>query len=193
VLTSKTSTRGGRSRGSLSGIAAIAGRLAFIAAVVAVIVTAIVMFSPVTSGGVACGKLAEYPTGQYVAKELPLPPWLSECGPVLNNQASAADLAQSYAGILLVVGLVLSLSSKLLRSLERAVSAARRQRRIARIRPGNDIRVALPGDKHHRHVGRVVQTLCNTDEFDVSVSFDESAAEVYAYKYNELRPVLVRG
>ena len=193
MLTSNISGRDGRSRGSLSGVATIAGRLAFIAAVVAVIVTAIVMFWPVTSGSVACGKLAEYPTSEYVRKELPLPVELAACGPVLNNQASAAHLAQSCTGILLVVALALSLSSKLLRRAELAVSTAHCHRRVAKMHPGNDIRVALPGDEHHRRVGRVVQTLCNTDEFDVAVAFDESPAEVYAYKYNELKPVLFRG
>lgn len=192
MLTSRISTRGRRSWGSLSGGAVIAGRLALVAAFVAVIAFAIVAFWPVTAGPVACGKLAEYPTWEYVAKELPLPRELSECGPPLHDQASAADLARCCAGILLAAGLVLSVSSKLLRRPERAISAARRQRRIAKMNPGNDIRVALPGDEHHRRIGRVVQTLCNTDEFDVSVSFDESTAEIYAYRYNELKPVSVR-
>ncbi|HXB87633.1 hypothetical protein [Mycobacterium sp.] len=40
---------------------------------------------------------------------------------------------------------------------------------------------------------RVVQTLYNAGEFDVSVTFDESATKIYAYRYNELKPVLVRG
>lgn len=40
---------------------------------------------------------------------------------------------------------------------------------------------------------RVVQTLYNAGEFDVSVTLDESATKIYAYRYNELKPVLVRG
>jgi hypothetical protein len=96
-------------------------------------------------------------------------------------------------GISLLVAITLSLLSKLLRRAELAASAARRQRRIVKMHPGNDIKVGLPGDKHHQQVGRVVQTLYNADEFDVSVTFDESATKIYAYRYSELKPVLVRG
>lgn len=182
-----------RPLGALSRVATVATRVAFIVVGLAVIASVFLMFSPVMSGSVACGKLAEYPTLEYVTKEQPLPLGLSACGPVLASRASAADVAQAIAGISLVVAITLSLSAKLLRRGELAATAARRQRRMAKMHPGNDIKVVLPGDHHHRQIGRVVQTLCNADEFDVCVTFDESATEIYAHRYNELKPVLVRG
>jgi hypothetical protein len=193
VPTSASSGPDVRPLGALSRVATVAKWAAFIVVGLAVIASVFLMFSPVMSGAVACGKLAEYPTWEYVTKEQPLPPSLAGCGPALTSQACAADLAQVIAGISLVVAITLSLSSKLLRRAELAASAARRQRCIVKMHPGNDIKVALPGDKHHRQLGRVVQTLYNADEFDVSVTFDESATEIYAYRYNELKPVLVRG
>jgi hypothetical protein len=193
VPTSANSGRDVRPLGALSRVATIATRVAFIVVGLAVIASVFLMFSPVMSGSVACGKLAEYPTREYVTKEQPLPLGLSACGLVLDSRASAANVAQAIAGISLVVAITLSLSAKLLRRAELAATAARRQRRIVKMHPGNDIKVALPGDQHHRRIGRVVQTLYNADEFDVSVTFDESATEIYAYRYNELKPVLVRG
>lgn len=188
-----TASRDVRPPGALSRVATVARRVAFIVVGLAATASVLLMFSPVMSGAVACGKLAEYPTREYVTREQPLPLALAGCGPALTSQASATDLAQVTAGFSLVVAITLSLSSKLLRRAELAASAAWRQRRIVKMRPGNDIKVALPGDKHDRQVGRVVQTLYNADEFDVSVTFDESATEIYAYRYNELKPVLVRG
>jgi hypothetical protein len=193
VPASLISDRDVRPLGALSRGAARARQVAFIGAGLAAATTAFLMFSPVMSGAAACGKLAEYPTSEYVAKEQPLPLALSGCGPALNGQATAANVAQAFAGISLVVAVTLSLSTRLLRRAEFAVTAALRQRRIGKMNPGNDIEVALPGDQHHRQIGRVVQTLDSADGFDVSVTFDESAAEIYAYRYTELKPVLVRG
>jgi hypothetical protein len=193
VPTSASSGPDVRPLGALSRVATVATRVTFIVVGLAVIASVFLMFSPVMSGAVACGKLAEYPTSEYVTKEQPLPLGLSACGSVLDGRASAADVAQAIAGISLVVAITLSLSAKLLRRAELAATAARRQRRIVKMHPGNDIKVALPGDQHHRQIGRVVQTLYNADEFDVSVTFDESATEIYAYRYDELKPVLVRG
>lgn len=193
MASTASSDRDVRPHGTLSRVATVARRAAFIVVGLAATASVLLMFSTVMSGAVACGKLAEYPTREYVTKEQPLPPWLAGCGPALTSRASAADLAQVIAGISLVVAITLSLSSKILRRAELAASSARRRRRIVKMHPGNDIMVALPGDQHHRQVGTVVQTLYDADEFDVSVIFDESATEIYAYRYDELKPVLVRG
>ncbi|MBV8860961.1 MAG: hypothetical protein JO259_03740 [Mycobacterium sp.] len=87
---------------------------------------------------------------------------------------------------------MLSLSAKLLRHMESAAAATKRQRRISRIRPGNDIEVVSADDQHYGRIGRVVQVFHSADEFDVAVSFDEAAADIYAYRYSELKPSTVR-
>jgi hypothetical protein len=150
------------------------------------------MFSPVNSGPVACGKLAEYPTWEYVSNERPIPVTLSGCEPALHNQASKLAVARRFIGISFAMAITLSVSAKLLRRVESAAATTRCQRQ-SRIHPGNDVEVVLTGDGHYRRIGRVVEALHSADEFDVAVIFDEATAGIYAYRYSELRPITLRG
>jgi hypothetical protein len=88
-----------------------------------------------------CGRVRKarrVPTVEYVMKEQPLPLTLSGCGPALNRQAAAADVAQAVAALSLMAAIVLSLSSKPLQRVDLAVSAAQRRRRVSKMQPGNE-------------------------------------------------------
>lgn len=166
-----------------------ASRLAYAITVFAAVSVVVLVAWPVRSGTVECGRLAVYPTVEYVLNEQQLPPAMSDCGPALDRQATAADAAQVVAAVALLGAIALSLASTPLRRVGLAISGARRRRRIAEMHLGSDVEVDLPGDDKHREIGRVVQTLDPADEFDVSVVFVDADATVHPYRYGELKPV----
>lgn len=163
-------------------------RLTFVLTALAVIVAVVLAVSPVTAGSVACGKLAEYPTIEYVMREQPLPLALSDCGPALDNRAAAANVAQAVAAASLAIAIVLSLVSRPVQRLALTAAAARHRRRINKMHPGSDIEVDLPGDDNHRQIGTIIQTLDSDDEFDVSVAFHGAPMTIHPYRYSELKP-----
>lgn len=176
--------------GKLAHTVEAASRLAYAVTVFAAVSVVVLVVWPVRAGAVECGRLAVYPTVEYVLNEQQLPPAIADCGPALDRQATAADAAQVVAAVALLGAIALSLASAPLRRVSVAISGARRRRRIAEMQLGSDIEVDLPGDDKHREIGRVVQTLDPADEFDVSVVFaDADTTTLHPYRYRELKPV----
>ena len=111
-------------KNALSHGAVIAGRVALAVGALAAVATVFLMFSRVSSGPVDCGKLVDYPTSEYVSKELPIPVDLSGCEQALDSQASRVTVARNSVGILFGIAIMLSLSAKPLRRAESGAAAA---------------------------------------------------------------------
>jgi hypothetical protein len=175
-----------------SDVVALAAKVAFIATVFAVVILAYLMASPVHSGPVDCGKLADYQTAAYVTKELPIPAELARCEAALQSRSSwIGDLFDSI-GMLFVAALAASLLATLLRLAESALAPRLRRHRIGHLGLGNDIKVVMPGDTNVGRIGRIIESLPSSDEFDVVVTFDELPMNVYAYRYREVEPLAAR-
>ena len=86
--------------------------------------------------------------------------------------------------------LAASLLVQLLRRAESVLAPKVRRYCIRNLSKGNDIEVVLPGDVNTGRIGRIVESLSSSDEFDVVVTFDESPANVYVYRHRELKPVV---
>jgi len=189
-LTVSRDSRGCRT--PLNGVA-VAAKIAFLAAAFAAVLTVYLMTSHVHSGSVDCGKLADYETTAYLTGDLPIPAELASCEPALRSRSSNLGTAFNLTGILFVAAIAVSALTKLLFRAGTAAAMTLRERRIDKIRLGNDIKVVLPGDDHNGRIGRVVESLHSSEEFDAVVTFDEATGDIFAYKYSELRAITVRG
>jgi hypothetical protein len=121
----------------------------------------------------------------------PIPPAVAACEHKRAKRAADFTFAAEAAGALLAASATASLSSKLVRRAETAVVAASRQRKASALRRDADVRVIWPASTQRGRIGRVIETLPGTDEFDLIVTFDETNAGIYAFKYQELEPVKV--
>jgi hypothetical protein len=120
-----------------------------------------------------------------------MPPAVAACEHKRAKRAADFTFAAEAAGALLAASATASLSSKLVRRAETAVVAASRQRKASALRRDADVRVIWPASTQRGRIGRVIETLPGTDEFDLIVTFDETNAGIYAFKYQELEPVKV--
>jgi hypothetical protein len=168
---------------------AIAGRVAATLGAVAAIGVVYLIFAAGSEGYNECARLADQSTWEYAVTGRPIPPEVAACEHKRAKRQSEFTFAAKVAGALLAAAAAASPASKLVRRAEDAAVATSRQRKVSALRRGADVRVIGPASRHRGQTGRVIDTLPSTDEFDLIVTFDETNAGIYAFKYQELKPL----